>query len=263
MFASKISKLIIPLGLLLLYHSLSSIFNGLNLPRMNGVEVDQSYSSQSYSNPNFQMPLMGIDDNDSIDEETTSSIPVEKSESTLIPTTGDVAQAVIIHSNPKVLNEPQIPVRIAIPAIQLEAPVMPAETEIVTVMGKGFMQWLAPNAFAAGWHKESARLGERGNLVLNGHNNLYGEVFKDLDQLVSGDLIYVYSEDSLYQYQIANSMILAEKYQELDIRMNNAQWILPSEDQRLTLVSCWPYNSNSHRVIIVARPYYSIPEEMK
>jgi sortase A len=49
-------------------------------------------------------------------------------------------------------------------------------------------------------------------------------------------------------------MILPEKYEQLDVRMNNAQWILPSVDERLTLISCWPYESNTHRLIIVARP---------
>ena len=36
--------------------------------------------------------------------------------------------------------------------------------------------------------------------------------------------------------------------------MENAAWIMPSEDERLTLVTCWPYTSNTHRLIIVARP---------
>jgi sortase A len=49
-------------------------------------------------------------------------------------------------------------------------------------------------------------------------------------------------------------MILPEKYQEIDVRMDNARWILPSDDERLTLVTCWPATSNTHRLIIVARP---------
>jgi LPXTG-site transpeptidase (sortase) family protein len=40
----------------------------------------------------------------------------------------------------------------------------------------------------------------------------------------------------------------------LDVRIQNNDYILPKEDERLTLVSCWPYETNSHRVIIVARP---------
>jgi sortase A len=38
------------------------------------------------------------------------------------------------------------------------------------------------------------------------------------------------------------------------VRLQNAQWIQPTTDERLTLVTCWPYNDNSHRLIIVARP---------
>jgi sortase A len=49
-------------------------------------------------------------------------------------------------------------------------------------------------------------------------------------------------------------MILPEKYEQIEVRMNNAQWILPSVDERLTLISCWPYETNTHRLIVVARP---------
>jgi LPXTG-site transpeptidase (sortase) family protein len=37
-------------------------------------------------------------------------------------------------------------------------------------------------------------------------------------------------------------------------RMENASWIGESNDERLTLVTCWPYESNTHRLIVVARP---------
>jgi sortase A len=116
------------------------------------------------------------------------------------------------------------------------------------------MQWVVPDEFAAGWHTTSALLGEPGNTVLNGHNNTNGEVFKSLDQVEAGDIIIIESAESRFRYQITNKMILPEKYEEMDIRMNNAQWILPSVDERLTLISCWPFESNTHRVIIVARP---------
>jgi len=163
----------------------------------------------------------------------------------------------------EIIREPEVPFRIVIPVIQLEAPIIPTETRVVTFMGKNFLQWQAPNGYAAGWHQDSARLGEKGNLVLNGHNNLYGEVFRDLEQLEPGDFIYIFSNENSYQYQIANTMILLEKYQELDLRVDNAKWILPTDDQRLTLVTCWPYTSNSHRLIIVARLLSVTPEELK
>lgn len=49
-------------------------------------------------------------------------------------------------------------------------------------------------------------------------------------------------------------MILHEKDESLDIRLNNGRRILPSEDERLTLVTCCPEDSNTHRLIIVAVP---------
>jgi LPXTG-site transpeptidase (sortase) family protein len=252
-------------------YGMISLLLGLRPAISEDVEANPVFSQKHIGYPEqpINLDMIGdsahnwMDDHVDLDMLETSSKSEEHSLSTLIPITGYETQSLFIHSRPVIPRQPEIPVRIAIPAIKLEASIIPAETHTVTVMGKDFLQWLAPNTFAAGCHQESSKLGEIGNLVLNGHNNLYGEVFKDLDQLAPGDLIHVYSEDNLYQYQIANTMILPEKYQELDVRMNNAQWILASEDQRLTLVSCWPYNSNSHRVIIVARPYYTIPEEMK
>jgi LPXTG-site transpeptidase (sortase) family protein len=148
----------------------------------------------------------------------------------------------------------EVPLRLVIPAIELDAPVVQAETYTVKVQGEQFQQWLAPNYQAVGWHADSAQLGGTGNTVLNGHNNIYGEVFRFLTDLSVGDTILVYGQDTVYQYQITNHMILPEKYQQLDVRMNNAQWILPSQDERLTLITCWPYESNTHRLIIVAKP---------
>jgi sortase A len=90
--------------------------------------------------------------------------------------------------------------------------------------------------------------------VLSGHHNTLGAVFGDLVELEIGDLIQVYSHSYLFIYQITNRMIVPEKYQLLDTRMANLQWILPSQDERLTLITCWPDDSNTHRVIIVAAP---------
>jgi sortase A len=156
--------------------------------------------------------------------------------------------------SPTAAFQPEKPLRIVIPAIQLDAPVAPAESSFVRFMGQDFQQWQAPDKFAAGWHMDSAMLGETGNTVLNGHNNIYGEVFAHLEELNPGDIIQVYGDAHIFNYRVANVMILPEKYENLDIRSQNAQWILPSKDERLTLVSCWPYNSNTHRMIIVASP---------
>ena len=155
---------------------------------------------------------------------------------------------------PEAPAPPEIPVRLLIPAIGLDAPVIPARTRVVNVGGQNYRQWMVPNQFAVGWHKNSARLGEPGNTVLNGHHNVFGQVFVRLVELRVGDIIQIASQDRTYRYVVTNRMILPETYETLDVRMNNARWILPSEDERITLITCWPYESNTHRLIIVAKP---------
>lgn len=154
--------------------------------------------------------------------------------------------------NPSILTEE--PIRLVIPAISLDAPIIPAKMRTIEFRGEKYQQWLAPDIRAAGWHTDSARLGAIGNTVLSGHHNTLGAVFSRLVELETGDTIQVYSHGYRFVYQITNRMIVPEKYQQLDTRMANVQWILPSQDERLTLITCWPDESNTHRVIIVAAP---------
>jgi sortase A len=147
-----------------------------------------------------------------------------------------------------------IPDRLVIPAIDLDAPIVPALVKQVEVNGQVYEQWVAPNKFAAGWHETSAPLHAGGNTVLNGHHNMAGEVFRELYTLKEGDQIFVYSGGRSFVYRVEMNLILKERFQPVEVRLQNAAWILPSQDERLTLISCWPYESNTHRVVIVALP---------
>ncbi len=150
---------------------------------------------------------------------------------------------------------PAPPDRIVIPSIGLNAPVQLAPVQLVSVQGRLFEQWDAPKKFAAGWQEGSARLGEPGNTVLNGHHNIDGEVFGHLYQLKRGAEITIYSGDRAYTYLVSQVMKLAERDVSLAQREENARWIMPSTDERLTLVTCWPPTSNTDRIIVVAVPY--------
>lgn len=146
------------------------------------------------------------------------------------------------------------PERLLIPSIGLDAPVVISSSYPVVVKGLTYQEWAAPDRFAAGWQQGSAPLGVVGNTVLNGHNNIHGDVFARLENVRLGDTITLTSGERVFTYRVANRMILAEKYEELAIRAANAQWIQPSQDERLTLVTCWPLSGNSHRLILVAVP---------
>ena len=147
-----------------------------------------------------------------------------------------------------------LPVRIVIPQIGLDAPVEEIGVTAVQSGGQTYYQWLVPDRFAAGWHDNSALLGQPGNTVLNGHHNVYGEVFRDIIDLDKGDQIILYDANQAYSYQITDKEILLESGQSLEVRLDNAAWIAPTEDERITIVTCWPYTDNSHRLVVVAKP---------
>ena len=149
------------------------------------------------------------------------------------------------------------PERIVIEKIGLDAPVEIAHTIDVDVDGKEVTQFLIPEEFAAGWHEDSAPLGVTGNTVISGHHNAFGKVFAHLVNLDIGDEITMLSGSHEFHYTIVNKLILPEKNESLEVRLNNARWIMPSTDERLTLVTCWPANSNTHRLVLVA-----VPEEL-
>ncbi|MBN2001787.1 MAG: sortase [Anaerolineae bacterium] len=151
------------------------------------------------------------------------------------------------------------PTRMAIPAIGLDAPVEPVGWQAETQNGQFANVMDAPNHFAAGWLKTSAPLGVTGNTVLDGHHNIYGEVFKDLVNVQVGDTITLYATGQERTYRVDQKLILAEAEQPLKVRQANALYIAPTMDERLTLVTCWPPNGNSHRLIIVALPVSSSP----
>lgn len=156
---------------------------------------------------------------------------------------------------PTATVSPESPVRLVIPIIGLDAPVVQVEAQIERIGGVEYHEWQAPNEFAAGWHETSARLGEIGNTVLNGHHNIYGKVFAHLSEVQVGDMIAVYGEENMFLYQVTNVMILPERDERLEVRLSNARWAMPTDDERLTLISCWPPDNNTHRVVVVARPF--------
>jgi sortase A len=148
-----------------------------------------------------------------------------------------------------------------IPAIELDAPIEPVGLQVETQAGQSVYVWDAPNHFAAGWLTTSAPVDVAGNTVLAGHHNIYGKVFKDLVNLQVGDTITLYAGNQQRTYRVDQKLILLEAGQSLKVRQANAQYIASTIDERLTLVTCWPPNGNSHRLIIVALPVSSIPAQ--
>jgi sortase A len=143
--------------------------------------------------------------------------------------------------------------RIVAPAIGLDAPVVLVGWKTVEENGQEVTEWEVAD-YAAGWHKTSAYPGNVGNIVISGHHNIRGEVFRYVVNLEPGNIVDLYVGQTVYRYVVTEKYILREKGMPPEVRQENARWIAPTDDERLTLVTCWPYTNNTHRVVVVAKP---------
>lgn len=146
-----------------------------------------------------------------------------------------------------------VPSHLVIESVNIDSPITPVGWQVVEQLGQQYSIWEVAD-YAVGWHKTSAYLGLPGNTVMAGHHNVNGEVFRDLVNVEVGDKVVVYAGEQKFEYVVEMKTIVKEKGEPIEVRQRNAQWISATDDERLTLVTCWPYTNNTHRVIVVAKP---------
>jgi len=118
--------------------------------------------------------------------------------------------------------------------------------------------WDSPGA-QAGWVFNSALPDEgRGNVILYGHNNIESSIFLHLGNIIQGDMILLTTGQREWTYQVNQVNILPVLDPEADA-LAYAEYFKPTSAPRLTIVSCWPPDNNTHRVIVIAYPAYNLP----
>ncbi|MBC8255003.1 MAG: sortase [Ardenticatenia bacterium] len=118
------------------------------------------------------------------------------------------------------------PVRIAAPAIGLDAPVVPVTGKRITVNGDTIAVWEVASQ-AAGWHENSATPGMAGNVVLSGHHDKEGEVFRYVVDLEPGDTVTLYTEERPYTYSVETRVVVRDKGMPEETRRENPlDWLL-------------------------------------
>ena len=122
-------------------------------------------------------------------------------------------------------------IRIQIQAINVDAPVVQGDSW--DQLKKG-----------VGQHVGSADPGQPGNVVLSGHDDVFGEIFRNLDRLQPGDQVVVFTATQQYIYIVTGSQIVAPTQVEV---MN------PTTDATLTLISCYPYMIDKKRIVVFAK----------
>lgn len=146
------------------------------------------------------------------------------------------------------------PTRVVIPSVGIDALVIPTHWEMQEVAGGQQPVWVVPNAPYVGWHETSAPLGWPGNTVLSGHNWPENGPFRFLYKVRPGDPLIVYSGYLVFLYQVNEVLLLPEAGEPLEVRQANARYIQPTDDERVTLVTCHPYGSIRFRLIVIAHP---------
>ena len=143
--------------------------------------------------------------------------------------------------------------QLAIPAIDLTTDVFARGWRQVKQADGAVVSKWDDVLYAAGWHKNSAVPGSKGNIVISGHSNIYGSVFRDLWQLTPGETIYIDQGRVRYTYLIDEVTIEPETEASDSQRAQNAAYLHQTSDNRLTLITCWPWDDSTHRVFVVAR----------
>lgn len=87
----------------------------------------------------------------------------------------------------------------------------------------------------------SANPGEEGNLVLSAHNDIFGELFRDLDQLKPGDEILIQTSTQDYTYFVTGTRI---------VEPTEVSVLEPTAKPTITLISCYPYLVDNQRIVV-------------
>jgi sortase A len=125
--------------------------------------------------------------------------------------------------------EAAAPTRIVIPKINVNAPIVDGVNWNDLKKGVGHLPG-------------SANPGERGNLYLAAHNDIYGEIFRDLELLEVGDEYTIYAGDEGFRYVVKEKRI---------IEPSEVEVMLPTTEPVATLQTCYPYLVDTHRLVVI------------
>lgn len=92
-----------------------------------------------------------------------------------------------------------------------------------------------------GQHIGSVNPGENGNLVVSAHNDIFGELFRNLDKLKPGDEIILKTATREFVYRVSGMKI---------VEPTEVSVLDPTAKPTITLISCYPYLVDSERIVV-------------
>lgn len=125
---------------------------------------------------------------------------------------------------------PSQALRVVIPAINVDSQVVQGDSW--EQLKKGVAQRLG-----------TPDPGQNGNLVLSAHNDIFGEIFRRLDELAPGDEVQLYTASQIFTYVITGWRI---------VQPTEVSVMDPTAHPSLTLISCYPYMVDNKRIVVFA-----------
>ena len=200
------------------------MFNGMNLLRMLNAEVVQAIAQPTLT----PTPLISAVVLPSGHTPPNSAEGAQPNEAEIPEHLRPFVQS--LANLPVPTPAPEQAIRIQIPAIGVDAPV---------VQGDGWEQLKKGVA----QHIGTANPGQTGNLVLSAHNDIFGEIFRYLDKLQPGDEIIVFTNQKQYTYVVDGTRVVEPTAVEV---------MAPTGSPVVTLISCYPYLVDKQRIVVRA-----------
>ena len=126
---------------------------------------------------------------------------------------------------------PQQPTRLIIPSIQVDTAVVQGDSW--EDLKKG-----------AGHHAGSMNPGQRGNMIISAHNDVFGEIFRRLDQVELEDKITIQTRSQTFNYIVKAKRV---------VDPTDVSVMAPTSRPILTLITCYPYLVDTHRLVVIAQ----------
>ncbi len=131
-----------------------------------------------------------------------------------------------------------LPTRVVISSAGIDTPIV----EVGIIDDDGRPAWETA-WHAAGHHLDSALPGQPGNLVLTGHVSVADKrnapVFSKLDEVRAGDVVQVYSGETVYQYRVDNVTV---------VDPGNLRVLRSGQASTVTLITCT--RDLKHRLVV-------------
>lgn len=125
---------------------------------------------------------------------------------------------------------PQQAMRLVIPAINVDS---------LVVQGDAWEQLKK----GVGQRVGTPDPGQIGNIVLSAHNDIYGEIFRRLDELQPGAEVQLYTTNAVFTYLVTGTRV---------VEPTEVSVMAPTAHPSLTLISCYPYLIDNQRIVVFA-----------